>query len=112
VLVVGNFFDPATRYQGALTASRLLPNSRLLSYAGWGHVAYLARGNFCVDDIVTRYLVTARTPAPGTVCQPEGSPFGPTEASARARSRTAAAAAAAIDRAVIPPTVREAVQPR
>jgi pimeloyl-ACP methyl ester carboxylesterase len=110
VLVVGNFFDPATRYQGAVTASRLLPNSRLLSYAGWGHVAYLARGNFCVDDNVTRYLVTTRTPPVGTVCRPEGSPFGPTEASARAR--TAARAGAVVTRAVLPQAVRTAVQPR
>jgi hypothetical protein len=114
VLVVGNFFDPATRYQGAVTASRLLPRSRLLSYAGWGHVAYLARGNFCVDDTVTRYLVTLQTPPSGTVCAPEGSPFGPTEASARARLRAAnaEAAAAVLNRAVLPPSVRQALSPR
>ena len=110
VLVVGNFFDPATRYQGAVTASRLLPNSRLLTYAGWGHTAYLGKGNFCVDDNVTRYLVTTRTPPVGTVCRPEGSPFGPTEASARARA--AERAGAAVSRAVLPPVVRSAVQPR
>jgi pimeloyl-ACP methyl ester carboxylesterase len=88
VLVVGNYFDPATRYQGAVTASRLLPNSRLLSYAGWGHTAFLT-GNFCIDNHVTRYLVTTRTPAAGTVCQPQGSPFGPIQASALARARAA-----------------------
>jgi pimeloyl-ACP methyl ester carboxylesterase len=78
VLVVGNFFDPATRYQGAVTASRLLPNSRLLSYAGWGHTAFFSVGSFCIDNYVTRYLVTTRVPPAGTVCQPQGSPFGPT----------------------------------
>ncbi len=93
VLVVGNYFDPATRYEGAVTASRLLPNSRLLSYAGWGHTAFLS-GNLCVDDAVTRYLVTTRTPAPGTVCQPEGSPFGPLAASAAQRRSSAAVLAA------------------
>jgi hypothetical protein len=108
VLIVGNSFDPATRYQGAVTASQLLPNSRLLTYAGWGHAAYLARGNFCIDDTVTRYLVTTRTPAAGTVCVAEGTPFGPTQASARAREN-AARAAALINRAVLPPAVREAV---
>jgi pimeloyl-ACP methyl ester carboxylesterase len=76
--------------------------------AGWGHAAYLARGNFCVDDTVTRYLVTTRTPAAGTVCVAEGTPFGPTQASARAREN-AARAAALINRAVLPPAVREAV---
>lgn len=88
VLVVGNHFDPATRYQGAVTASRLLPNSRLLTYAGWGHTAFLS-GSFCVDTLVTRYLVTTRTPPAGTVCHPLGSPFGPTEATANAQSRAA-----------------------
>jgi pimeloyl-ACP methyl ester carboxylesterase len=112
VLVVGNFFDPATRYQGAVTASRLLPRSRLLSYAGWGHVAFVLRANFCVDDNVTRYLVTLQTPPSGTVCSPEGSPFGPTEASARARLRTADAAAAVLNRVVLPPSVRQAIQPQ
>jgi pimeloyl-ACP methyl ester carboxylesterase len=77
VLIVGNFFDPATRYQGAVTASELLPNSRLLSYAGWGHVASFIRANYCIDRKVTDYLVSLRMPRKGTVCQPEGSPFGP-----------------------------------
>jgi pimeloyl-ACP methyl ester carboxylesterase len=31
VLVIGNQFDPATRYQGAVTVAGLLPNSRLLT---------------------------------------------------------------------------------
>jgi pimeloyl-ACP methyl ester carboxylesterase len=92
VLVVGNFFDPATSYRGAVTASRLLPNSRLLSYAGWGHTAYFS-GNFCIDNYVTRYLVTTRVPPAGTVCQPQGSPFGPTPLAAQAADRSAIMAA-------------------
>jgi pimeloyl-ACP methyl ester carboxylesterase len=74
VLVVGNYFDPATRYEGAVKASRLLPNSRLLSYAGWGHTAFFG-GNYCIDSHVTRYLLTKQTPAAGTVCQPTFTPF-------------------------------------
>ena len=101
VLVVGNYFDPATRYQGAVTASRLLPNSRLLSYAGWGHVAYLFAGNSCVDEQVTRYLITGRTPAAGTVCRPAGSPFGGPAA-------TAASGPAAVS-VSLPPVVRRAL---
>jgi pimeloyl-ACP methyl ester carboxylesterase len=89
VLVVGNFFDPATRYQGAVTASRLLPNSRLLSYAGWGHTAFLS-GNFCVDSNVTAYLLTTRVPKAGTVCQPQGSPFEPLSATNLARAKALA----------------------
>jgi pimeloyl-ACP methyl ester carboxylesterase len=105
VLVVGNHFDPAIPFQGAVAASQLLPGSRLLSYAGWGHTAYFSAGNFCVDSHVTRYLVTGAVPAAGTVCEPEGSPFGPTEAATPEdiRARTAVNAAA------VPEAVRRAL---
>jgi pimeloyl-ACP methyl ester carboxylesterase len=79
VLVVGNYYDASTPYEGAVTASRLLKNARLLSYAGWGHRAYLIVGNTCVDDSVTRYLVSNVLPARNTVCQPERSPFDTTD---------------------------------
>jgi hypothetical protein len=102
VLVVGNLFDPATRYQGAVTAARLLPNSRLLTYAGWGHAAFLIRGNFCVDSHVTTYLVTTRVPPAGTVCQPAGSPFGPQGPAAQAQ----ATAAASVGVPLLPEAVR------
>jgi pimeloyl-ACP methyl ester carboxylesterase len=79
VLIVGNYFDPATPYAGAVGASRLLPNSRLLSYSGWGHVAFHLQRNACVDTNVSHYLLTARPPAPGTVCRPDP-PFPPSPA--------------------------------
>jgi pimeloyl-ACP methyl ester carboxylesterase len=110
VLVVGNFFDPATRYQGAVTASRLLPNSRLLSYAGWGHTAFLS-GNFCIDSNVTRYLVTTRVPPAGTVCRPQGSPFGPVDVSALAAAR-AKAAATVLGTPLLPEAVRRSMSRR
>lgn len=81
VLVIGNRFDPATPYAGAVAASRLLPNSRLLTYAGWGHTAGQL-GNYCINRAVATYLVTTRTPRRGKVCQPEGSPFGSLEPNA------------------------------
>ncbi|MCV2488383.1 alpha/beta hydrolase [Geodermatophilus sp. YIM 151500] len=106
VLVVGNHFDPATPYHGAVAASELLPNSRLLSYAGWGHTATFAAGNFCVDSHVTAYLVTGALPAEGTVCEPEGSPFGPTSAAA------AEVTAAALHAVALPQAVRRALHAR
>ncbi len=106
VLIVGNYYDPATAYHGAVTANRLLPGSRLLSYAGWGHTAYLL-GNYCVDSRVTDYLVTGRLPRAGTVCQPNADPFEPFEAVAAA---SAGAGAAKVLRAqMLPPAVREAI---
>jgi pimeloyl-ACP methyl ester carboxylesterase len=74
VLVVGNYYDPQTPYQGAVTAARLLPNSRLLTYAGWGHTAFF-RGSECIDTAVTQYLTSLRLPPAGTVCPATGSPF-------------------------------------
>jgi pimeloyl-ACP methyl ester carboxylesterase len=74
VLVVGNYFDPATRYEGAQTVAALLPNSRLLSYAGWGHTATGGLST-CVDAAVTAYLIDKALPPEGTVCQPEIDPF-------------------------------------
>lgn len=75
VLVVGNLYDPATPYHGAVTAADLLPNSRLLTYTGWGHTAFVS-GNACVDDVVATYFVSLQIPNPGKICPPEGSPFG------------------------------------
>jgi pimeloyl-ACP methyl ester carboxylesterase len=74
VLVVGNYFDPATRYEGAVKASRLLPNSGLLTYAGWGHTAFFL-GNYCIDQRVTQYIVSTKLPPKGTICQPTSMPF-------------------------------------
>ena len=102
VLIVGNYFDPATRYQGALAAARLLPNSRLLSYAGWGHSAYFIAGNPCVDTTVTRYLLTGQVPPAGTVCRPTGSPFAPMTPVALG----AGTARSALSDAVLPAAVR------
>lgn len=73
VLVIGNLFDPATRYEGAVKASQLLPNSRLLTVHGWGHTSLFLSG--CVDAAETRYLVDLTLPAPGTVCEQDHVPF-------------------------------------
>lgn len=87
VLVVGNFFDPATDYAGAVASNLLLPNSRLLSYAGWGHlVSYTGRSS-CVDGYVTSYFIDGRLPPQGTVCPAAANPFTPPAAMARSSER-------------------------
>jgi pimeloyl-ACP methyl ester carboxylesterase len=73
VLVVGNLFDPATRYEGAVTAANLLPNSRLLTLHAWGHTS-LGRSS-CANNVVARYLNDLVLPAPGTVCEQARVPF-------------------------------------
>jgi hypothetical protein len=73
VLVIGNRYDPATRYQGAVTVSNLLPRARLLTLDGWGHTsAFLSA---CIDDYASRYLLTKALPPKDTVCKPDVIPF-------------------------------------
>lgn len=73
VLVVGNTFDPATRYEGAVTVAGLLPNSRLLTVHAWGHVSlFLSQ---CANNAVASYLLTTVPPSPGTVCEQDFVPF-------------------------------------
>ena len=99
VLVVGNLFDPATPYHGAVTLDRLLPRSRLLTLAGWGHTSLFASS--CIDSYVSTYLLSSRVPPKGTVCQPDVVPFA--EAATTAKTRAAASSSKA---ALIPPAVR------
>ncbi len=75
VLVVGNLFDPATRYQGAQIVDNLLPNSSLLTVEGWGHTSLFLSA--CADDVVSRYLLTRQVPAGGATCSQDFSPFDP-----------------------------------
>jgi len=73
VLVVGNFFDGVTDYAGAKATSKLLKNSRLLSYAGWGHTAY--RRSECTGGFIDAYLLDGALPPAGTVCPANPNPF-------------------------------------
>jgi len=73
VLVVGNYFDGVTSYAGAQRVSKLLTNSRLLSYAGWGHTAY--GRSACVTQYVDTYLTTLTLPPAKKVCPANPNPF-------------------------------------
>lgn len=73
VLVVGNYWDPATNYDGAVNAASLLPNSRLLSSTNWGHTAYGT--SKCATGAVDSYLLSGKLPAKGTVCKGDVQPF-------------------------------------
>ncbi len=83
VLVVGTLFDPATRYQGALTVHQLLPNSSLLRVEGWGHTSLFLSA--CADEAVARYLIDAVPPPDGTTCAQDIGPFQPQNGVSRAR---------------------------
>jgi hypothetical protein len=51
----------------------LLKNSRLLSYAGWGHTAF--ERSECVTQYVVDYLLDGSLPPVGTVCPANPNPF-------------------------------------
>jgi len=84
VLVVGNYFDGITDYAGAVASSLLLRNSRLLTYAGWGHTAF--NRSDCVTGHVVSYLVDGTLPPRGTVCPANPNPFLQTPMLRAARS--------------------------
>jgi TAP-like protein len=90
VLVVGNRFDPATRYEGAVTVRSLLPNSSLLTVEGWGHTSLMLSS--CADAMVAQYLLDGKTPAGGATCEQDVGPFeaAPAAAQLQARQRTRA----------------------
>jgi pimeloyl-ACP methyl ester carboxylesterase len=73
VLLVGNYWDPATNYRASVSSSRLLPNSRLLASNNWGHTAYGT--GVCATNAIDRYLLTGKLPAKGTVCRDARQPF-------------------------------------
>ena len=73
VLVVGNRFDPATRYEGAVMVENLLPRSALLTVEGWGHTSLFLSA--CADQTIARYLLTVTAPAPGATCRQDVVPF-------------------------------------
>jgi pimeloyl-ACP methyl ester carboxylesterase len=104
VLVVGNLFDPATPYHGAVTVDRLLPRSRLLTLAGWGHTSLFSSA--CIDAHVSTYLLTTRVPLQGTVCEPDVVPFAEAAATAQALRASGSSSKAAL----IPPIIRRMLE--
>ncbi|GAA1605110.1 alpha/beta hydrolase [Actinoplanes couchii] len=73
VLIVGNYWDPATNYAASVSASKLTPNSRLLTSDNWGHTAYGTGA--CATGAIDRYLLTGKVPAAGTKCKADHQPF-------------------------------------
>lgn len=84
VLVIGTRYDPATRYQDAVSTARMLPRSTLITLEGWGHTSLLLSA--CVDAHVNTYLLTGRAPARDVTCRPDAVPFaGPAAANRSAQ---------------------------
>jgi pimeloyl-ACP methyl ester carboxylesterase len=76
ILVIGNTYDNRTKFANSVLASRRLGNAVLLTLQGYGHTSDIDPST-CLDDAVTKYLVTVTTPPVGTICQPNHAPFDP-----------------------------------
>ncbi|QKV80988.1 alpha/beta hydrolase [Amycolatopsis sp. Hca4] len=73
VVVVGNFYDPATQYKFAQRMAAELGNSRLLSVDAFGHC--ILGDALGVDQAVADYLTDLKVPSNGQVFQPNVQPF-------------------------------------
>jgi pimeloyl-ACP methyl ester carboxylesterase len=75
VLVIGNLYDPATRYEGAVTVHGLLPNSALLTVDVAGHTSLGL--SLCAGALTGQYLLdpASADSIDGTLCPPEFDPF-------------------------------------
>ncbi|MFI7582117.1 alpha/beta fold hydrolase [Kocuria kalidii] len=67
ILVVGGTGDTATPYAWSQALAAQLEDGRLLTRVGEGHGSYL-RGNRCVDETVTTYLLEGVLPAEERIC--------------------------------------------
>jgi len=76
ILVVGNRFDPATPYAGAVATAQRFPGARLLTINGYGHTSGAAPSR-CADAAVSAYLLRGRLPKAGAVCRQDVPPFPP-----------------------------------
>jgi pimeloyl-ACP methyl ester carboxylesterase len=75
ILFVGGTRDGQTPYSWATNTAALIPNSRLLTFEGYGHVSYRPE-NTCITEKVDAYLIDGTLPAAGTVCkQPSPQPL-------------------------------------
>lgn len=68
ILVVGTTGDLATPYEWAESLTAQLESGVLLTYEGFGHLAYLSAGSDCVDSAVDAYLLDGELPEEGEVC--------------------------------------------
>jgi len=73
VLVVGNYYDPATRYAFAKRMAAELGNARLISVDAFGHC--ILGDSAGADKVTADYLVDLKVPAEGQVFEPNVQPF-------------------------------------
>jgi len=67
IVVVSTTGDPATPYVNGVDLAAALPHGALITKVGDEHTAY-GRGDACVDDAVSAYLISLRPPRSGLRC--------------------------------------------
>ncbi len=107
VLVIGNFYDPATRYEGAQALRSLLPNSGLLSVDVPGHTSL--GSSLCAGAITGQYFLDPSVAdlADGFTCPSEYNAFDLVAGPAAAAAMSADAAAAVAEVPADQPTMAE-----
>jgi pimeloyl-ACP methyl ester carboxylesterase len=73
ILLVNNFFDPATSFESATNLLEQLNNAQLLPVSGYGHVAF--GSSTCASQAIDRYLVDLRLPPDDVLCRQDIVPF-------------------------------------
>lgn len=76
ILVIGNRYDPRTKFANSVQVSHLLGNTVLLELEGYGHTTDNDPSS-CIEEAVKAYLVNKIAPPPHTICQPNRAPFDP-----------------------------------
>ncbi|HET8930666.1 MAG TPA: alpha/beta hydrolase [Acidimicrobiales bacterium] len=67
IVVVSTTGDPATPYANGVDLAKELPKGALITKVGEEHTAY-GRGDACVDDAVSAYLISLRPPKENLRC--------------------------------------------
>jgi hypothetical protein len=69
ILVVGTTGDLATPYEWAVALADQLDSGFLLTFEGFGHLAYRTAGSDCVDSVVDTYLLEGELPEEEPTCE-------------------------------------------
>jgi len=107
VLIANTLFDPATRYEGALTNHGFLAGSGLLTVNGWGHCTW--GFSWEADMAVAEYLLRGTLPPEGTVYNQDYVPFHVTTAGLKGKA-DAREARVRLTRMTVPDAVRNSVK--
>ncbi len=67
-VIVNSVADPRTPWVGARTAANVFVGSAMITYDSAQHVSWLQTRSGCVNDPVTRYVLTRRLPVRDVTC--------------------------------------------